>query len=101
MISASPETLHERAESWAGRLGQGQVIPGESTVGGGSLPGETLPTSLLAVRSKSPDRLLASLRQTHPPVIARLENDLLVLDPRTILPEQDETLLSTLRPILG
>jgi L-seryl-tRNA(Ser) seleniumtransferase len=65
-------------------------------VGGGSLPGETLPTALLALQVTSTNRTLARLRQAHPAVIARTQEDLVVLDPRTVLPEQDEALLTAL-----
>jgi L-seryl-tRNA(Ser) seleniumtransferase len=101
MIAASPESLQARAESWASQLGLGQILPGRSTIGGGSLPGETLPTFLLALPSRSPDRLLARLRQAHPPIIARLENDQVVLDPRTVLPEQESALLANIKLIVG
>ena len=100
MISTPLEALLSRAETWASAVGQGEVVAGESTVGGGSLPGETLPTCLLAISSKSPDRLLARLRQSHPPIIARLQDDRLVLDPRTVLPEQEVALLSALHTSL-
>lgn len=70
-----------------------KVVPAESTVGGGSLPGETLSGYALAVVVDSPDSLSASLRASDPPVIARIENDQVLLDPRTVLPEQDEQLL--------
>jgi len=96
MIAAPPEQLRQRAEGWARGLGQGEIIPGESTVGGGSLPGETLPTALLALQVTSPNRTLARLRQRRPAVIARTQEDRIVLDPRTVLPEQDETLLTAL-----
>ncbi len=96
MISATPESLRLRADGWATHLGQGEVIPGVSTVGGGSLPGETLPTFLLALSSKNPNRLLSRLRQAVPPVIARLADERLVCDPRTILPEQEEEFLRVL-----
>jgi len=69
-------------------------------VGGGSLPGETLPTRLLALEARSPNRALAKLRQQRPPVIARLQEDKIVLDPRTVLPEQDEALLAGLSHVL-
>ena len=97
MISMPAEQVKSRANSWVGVLGKGEVIPGESTIGGGSLPGETLPTYLLAIRVGHPDSFLALLRQADPPVIARLENDLVVLDPRTVLPEQEATLLGILQ----
>jgi L-seryl-tRNA(Ser) seleniumtransferase len=101
MISTSTEALRSRAQAWVTRLGQGEVIPGYSTVGGGSLPGETLPTFLLALESPTPNRFLARLHATTPPVIARIEDGRVVLDPRTILPEQEPILLSILERLLG
>jgi L-seryl-tRNA(Ser) seleniumtransferase len=96
MISAPVDELQARVRSWINHLGQGEAVPGESTVGGGSLPGETLPTFLLALKLHSPNRVFARLRRCDPPVIARLQDDLVLLDPRTILPEQEESLLSAL-----
>ena len=96
MIAASQDGIKERARSWAGALGQGEVIPGQSTVGGGSLPGESLPTSLLALKVRNPDRLLETLRRSQPAVVARVWEDRVVLDPRTVLPSQDKNLLSVL-----
>jgi L-seryl-tRNA(Ser) seleniumtransferase len=103
MISASPEQIRQRAAAWGEELGQGQVIEGQSTVGGGSLPGETLPTYLLAIstRRPSPNRLMARLRASEPPVIARLQDKHVVLDPRTVLPEQESALLAALKTALG
>jgi L-seryl-tRNA(Ser) seleniumtransferase len=100
MISTPVAELRARAQAWVDQLGQGDVLPGESTVGGGSLPGETLPTFLLALNTRSPNRLLARLRHGEPPLVARLQDDCLVLDPRTVLPEQEEALLATLRAAL-
>jgi L-seryl-tRNA(Ser) seleniumtransferase len=100
MITAPLEQICARAEAWATALGQGEVIQGESTVGGGSLPGETLPTCLLALSTPNPDRLMKRLRQQGPPVIARLQDDRVVLDPRTVLPEQEEALLRGLKRAL-
>jgi L-seryl-tRNA(Ser) seleniumtransferase len=100
MIAAPLEQVRARAETWRQALGAGEVIPGESTVGGGSLPGETLPTFLLALPARSPDRLAERLRQGQPPVIARLQADQVVLDPRSVLPEQDEQLLEVVKSAL-
>jgi L-seryl-tRNA(Ser) seleniumtransferase len=100
MIAASMEQVQARAEAWRQALGAGEVIPGESTVGGGSLPGETLPTVLLALSARSPDRLAERLRQGQPPVIARVQADRLVLDPRSVLPEQDGQLIEVVRAAL-
>jgi L-seryl-tRNA(Ser) seleniumtransferase len=101
MIAATPQTLRRRARRWARRLsGQGlsaQVVPGESTVGGGSLPGQTLPTWLLALASSSSDRFSQQLRHGTPPVVARIEDGRLILDPRSVLPWQDQKLLKAVR----
>ena len=93
MISASALQVKTRAEYWAAELGKGEVLASESTVGGGSLPGESLPTWVLGLTVKSSDKFLKKLRQEQPPVIARTENDHILLDPRTVLPEQDGALL--------
>ena len=101
MIAATPEQNKARAEGWAKELGQGEIVAGESTVGGGSLPGENLPTFLLSLAVKSPDKFLEKLRQQQPPIIARTENDRVLLDPRAVLPEQEGALLVGLKNVLG
>ncbi len=101
MIAMPAGQTRQRAAAWAAALGQGEVIPGESTVGGGSLPGETLPTFLLALKVKSPDRSLARLRQQRPAVIARVQEDRLVFDPRTVADEEEEALLAGIRVAVG
>jgi len=70
-----------------------EVVEGRSTVGGGSLPGETLPTWLVAIACESPDVLAARLRRNDPPVIARIEDGRLVLDPRTVQAGEEKALL--------
>jgi L-seryl-tRNA(Ser) seleniumtransferase len=97
MISMSIEETQGRAEAWQRGLGCGSVLVSESTVGGGSLPGETFPTRVLALAVKSPDKFLARLRDQHPPVIARAENNQVLLDPRTVLPGQDAALVTGLK----
>lgn len=100
MISQTPENLKARAAAWQTELGCGQVVPSESTVGGGSLPGESLPTFALSLSVKSPDKFLSKLRKQTPPIIARAENDQVLLDPRAVLPEQEPILLAALRVCL-
>ena len=78
----------------------GEVIEGRSTVGGGSLPGETLPTWLLSLDLRSPDKALAVLRKGTPHVIARISGDKVVLDPRTVFEQQEDSLLSAVAGIL-
>ncbi len=93
MIAMRPEQAQARAHHWAGELGTGEVIAGLSTVGGGSLPEEVLPTYLLALDVPQPNRFLARLRAAHPPVIARVQDERVVFDPRTVLIEQEAALL--------
>ena len=99
MMAATLEELKSRAEAWRDVLGFGEVISSESTVGGGSLPDESTATFVLALSVKSPDKFLKRLRAANPPVIARLENDTILFDPRTVL--QDELLLTTLKSLLS
>jgi L-seryl-tRNA(Ser) seleniumtransferase len=98
MISQDEEMLRKRARSWVRKLRglgvEAQIVPGKSAVGGGSLPGETPPTHLVALASDSPDAMAALLRAGEPPVITRIEDERLVLDPRTVLPEQEAELLN-------
>ncbi len=101
MIAMAEETLQERAHQWQKQLrGWGipaEVIRAHSTIGGGSLPGETLPTWALALVPPQATRFVALLRNREPPVIARIEDDRVLFDPRTVLPEQDNTLLAHIR----
>ena len=95
MISEAPGDLESRAEAWTASLKRASsVVSGHSTIGGGSLPGEVLPTSLLSLDAGDGAEALASrLRRGSPPVVGRIEDDRVLLDPRTVLPEQDESLL--------
>ncbi len=97
MMSLTLKQVKGRAEAWAAELGTGQVVEGESTVGGGSLPGESMPTFLLSLQVKSAEKFLRSLRKNNPPIIARTENDKVLLDPRTVLPEQEGALIVGLK----
>jgi L-seryl-tRNA(Ser) seleniumtransferase len=105
MIATPLETLTRRARKWQRALKEVgvplSVVAAESAVGGGSLPGQTLPTRALALEVPSPDTLAARLRAAHQPVVARIEDDRLLLDPRTVLPEQDTNLVETLRATLA
>lgn len=100
MMLLTPKQLKGRAEAWRDELGQGAVVQGQSTVGGGSLPDESTPTFLLELEVKSADKFLRGLRRNNPPIIARTENDKILLDPRTVLPEQEGALLVGLKNLL-
>jgi L-seryl-tRNA(Ser) seleniumtransferase len=100
MIARSEKALEEVARGWENELrlaGIGaHAEPGLSTVGGGSLPGETLPTWLLRLPVAHPDARAAALRECHPTVIARIEKEHLLVDPRTVLPGQEQALIEAL-----
>ena len=93
MIAAEADQLRERAEAWRAALGIGEVVAEQSPIGGGSLPGETRPTWALRLPD---DGLARRLRSGGPPVIARVVDDGVQLDPRTVLPEQESALLEAL-----
>ncbi len=72
-----------------------------STVGGGSLPGETLPSRAVAIPGTSPDRLLGRLRRGSPSVVGRIEHGEVILDLRTVEPGDDEALAAAILAALG
>jgi L-seryl-tRNA(Ser) seleniumtransferase len=98
MIAASRDQLDRRAQKWADRLRarglDASVMDSQSTVGGGSLPGETLPTRALAIKVAGVDKIAARLRENDPPIVARIEGNRLMFDPRTVLEAEEETLLA-------
>ncbi len=102
MVAASETRLKRRATAWARKLGPlASVRRSRSMVGGGSLPGEGLPTWCCAVRaSPGADALAARLRLADPPIIARIEDGLVLLDPRTVDPADDRAVASVLRNAL-
>jgi L-seryl-tRNA(Ser) seleniumtransferase len=100
MISAEISELESRAQGWREKLGTGVVMEEESTVGGGSLPGETLPTWVLALEVEHPGQFAERLRMASPPLISRIVKDRVVLDPRTVLPEQDQLLIAIIKKSL-
>ncbi|MFH0913906.1 MAG: L-seryl-tRNA(Sec) selenium transferase [Chloroflexota bacterium] len=106
MIATPLEEISRRAESWAEALGgQAKIVEGESMVGGGSLPGSTLPTRLVAIGGggkrdpKRVERLSQRLRSHKVPITGRVSEDFLLLDPRSVLPEEDEIVLQALREL--
>jgi len=105
MISTPADALRKRARAWARRLVaaglEAAVVAGQSTVGGGSLPGETLPTWLLALTVPSPDAFARALRMGKPAIVPRIEEDRLLFDPRTVLPDEDAALLKGILAAAG
>jgi len=96
MLRATKEDVRRRAGLWSVKLAdrgvETRLVDGTSEVGGGSVPGHELPTVLLAITGRA-SRIATALRRGEPPVIARIEKDACMLDPRTVLRGEDETLL--------
>jgi L-seryl-tRNA(Ser) seleniumtransferase len=100
MISRHPADLQTQAIGWQKALETGEVIPEFSTIGGGSLPGEMLPTFVLAIQVKQVDKALAQLRKNTPPIIGRIKDDRILFDPRTVLNSEEKILLDGIKTIL-
>ena len=102
MIAAAPGALRSRAEAVAATLGErASVVEVRSTVGGGSLPGETLPSWGVALVGPSAHRLLGALRRGTPAIVGRIDDGRVVLDLRTIEPERDDELAEAVGRVLA
>ena len=99
MLGATPESIAARARAWQSRLMERgavvEVVAATSTVGGGSLPGEQMATTALAItpRHGGATDLLRRLREHEPPVIGRIVEERVLLDPRTVLPGEDAAIV--------
>ncbi len=105
MIAAPVEELRARAATIAEVVGtRATAVETEATIGGGSLPGETLPSIAVSVtpgRRQSAERLLGALRLGQPAVVGRIERDRVLIDLRTVEPERDDDLVRALRAAVG
>jgi L-seryl-tRNA(Ser) seleniumtransferase len=102
MLAASPDGLRTRASTLVDRIGASATVRElSSTIGGGSLPGETLPSFGLAIRSSSADRLARRLRQGTPAVVARIAERTVIVDLRTVEPAQDAALAGSILAALA
>lgn len=107
MMRLSESVLERRAKQIADRLRANcpslriEVVESWSVLGGGAAPGSTLPTRVLAVKSAShnADELCARLRQWETPIIARVEEGRVLLDLRTVEPQQEEAIVVALESI--
>ena len=100
MIAMPLAEIEARARAWADALGaDANVIASKSMVGGGSLPGAALPSSVLALTTDNADEMAGRLRAADKPVIARIHEGRLLFDPRTVLPNQDQALLAAVREV--
>ncbi len=110
-LSATESDVRERAERLLSRLSsraverlRPRVVQGSSRAGGGTLPTQDIPTALIAVNptpatNLSPDQMEARLRALDPPVIGRIQEDVLLLDLRTVFPDEEGDVLAALESL--
>jgi L-seryl-tRNA(Ser) seleniumtransferase len=107
MMRLTKEEIGQRAEELAARLGspklQAELCDGESVIGGGAAPSSVLPTRVISVGclGLTADELAARLRGGNPPIIARVEDGRVLLDLRTVFPDQDAAIATALQHIAG
>jgi L-seryl-tRNA(Ser) seleniumtransferase len=104
MIALPLDQIEKRAHCWAKATGHlATVVESRSMIGGGSLPEEGLPTKVLSIApppDRPADELARRLRAHAPPIVARIEHDKLLLDPRTVDPVDDQTIVAVLQSAL-
>jgi L-seryl-tRNA(Ser) seleniumtransferase len=96
MLGATMEDLWERARRYCDAIAGLRTVEHRAVVGGGALPGSTLASLAIAVSTDDPGRVAAALRRGKPPVVARLDDGRVLLDLRTIAPEEDGEVLAAL-----
>ena len=105
MMALQPVQIGVRAEAlltWLKARGvKAELVEGVSAVGGGTLPGETLPTRLVSIQTDSASQLAERLRRGAIAVLSRIEDDRLMLDLRTVLPWEEEDLRTALEAALS
>ena len=106
MIAMTTDVVKARAKTWAAEIGEAtSLIQAQSTIGGGSLPGETLPTWALAIDCDGMDggaeTVAKRLRDADTPVMGRIEDGRVLLDARTVLPREDAPLLNAVKHALN
>jgi L-seryl-tRNA(Ser) seleniumtransferase len=106
MLALTASAIRARAERVVGALSSSASLSaalrdGHSTIGGGSAPGSTIPTVLIALRHErlAAEALAAHLRHASVPIIGRIVDDHVALDLRTVPPEDDERVMATLTSI--
>jgi L-seryl-tRNA(Ser) seleniumtransferase len=109
MIAMPLDDIEKRVKVWSHPVEKfAQIVGGETMIGGGSLPGIALPTKLLAIGKdrKNKNARIArdfstKLRCRDVPILGRITDDVLLLDPRTVLPEEDKLVIEALKSISG
>lgn len=103
MATVDVAALRRRAAALCEALGwsPAQIVDSLATIGGGSLPGDTMPSVALRVPTDAPSRQAKRLRTGEPPVVGRIEDDALLVDLRSVDPSDDARLLAALRALAG
>ena len=107
MLSTPVEEIEKRAQTVVdaieNRNARVEILNDHSAIGGGSAPETHLPTKVIAIQSanRSAAYIQTALRKCDPPVIGRIDQDRVLLDLRTVLPEQDKTLMKALGDLLS
>jgi L-seryl-tRNA(Ser) seleniumtransferase len=96
MLVTPLDALRTRAQGIVAAISGVQIVETDGRVGGGSLPNARVSSIGLALRAEKPDELAARLRRNDPPIVARVGDNRVILDLRTVAPEEDEALIAAL-----
>ena len=99
MIAQTADQIRARAERLLAKIAGAELIPGSSVIGGGSTPDQSIPTWLIAIECTNVNEAERRCRAQDPPVIARIEDDRLVFDLRTVLPEDEAEFVAAVRAL--
>jgi L-seryl-tRNA(Ser) seleniumtransferase len=103
MLAASADEIHQRClrtHAMLGREAAVSVVPCQSQIGGGSVPGTELPSYALRIECDHPDEMARRLREGRPAIQSRIQHDSLLLDLRTVTDDQCGGLIDRLREVL-
>jgi L-seryl-tRNA(Ser) seleniumtransferase len=96
MLSTTPAELRARAGAYTAAVAAAKIVDTIGYIGGGALPQASIASVGVAIQTPEPDALSARLRCGDPAIVARIENDRVVLDLRTVSPSEDERVVARL-----
>ena len=99
MIRQTPDEIRQRAERMLCSIAAAELTPGESVIGGGATPEQSIPTWLISIACADENAAQQKLRANDPPVIARVEEKRLLVDLRTVLPDEEAELAAALQAL--
>ncbi|MGA8324867.1 MAG: L-seryl-tRNA(Sec) selenium transferase [Candidatus Cybelea sp.] len=94
MLAATLDELRARARAYVATIPNAKIIESDAYAGGGALPQSAIASISVAISTDTPDALATHLRRANPPIVARIDEARVVLDLRTIAPEEDQVLLA-------